>query len=72
MRKITFLFLMIISFKLSAQEINIIPQPVNIKTGKNKEKFIIDQNTEIIANDSLSNSALFLQNYIQQYYNNKT
>jgi len=44
---------------------------VFIKTGKNTEKFIIDQNTEIISNDSLSNSALFLQNYIQQFYNIK-
>ncbi|CAH0317567.1 Beta-hexosaminidase [Pedobacter sp. Bi27] len=71
MKKFIFLFLSIISFKLSAQEINIIPQPVSIKTGKNTEKFIIDQNTEIISNDSLSNSALFLQNYIQQFYNIK-
>lgn len=71
MRKIILLFLTITSFKLSAQEINIIPQPVSIKTGKNTEKFIIDKNTEIISNDSLSNSALFLQNYIQQYYNIK-
>jgi len=71
MRKITLLFLTIISFKLIAQEVNIIPQPVSIKTGKNTEKFIIDQNTEIISNDSLSNSALFLQNYIQKYYNIK-
>ncbi|MGN7989871.1 beta-N-acetylhexosaminidase [Pedobacter sp. 22226] len=71
MRKIILLFLTITSLKLSAQEINIIPQPVSIKTGKNTEKFIIDKNTEIISNDSLSNSALFLQNYIQQYYNIK-
>lgn len=71
MKKFIFLFLSIISFKLSAQEVNIIPQPVSIKTGKNTEKFIIDQHTEIISNDSLSNSALFLQNYIQQYYNIK-
>ena len=71
MRKIILLFLTIISFKLIAQEVNIIPQPVSIKTGKNTDKFIIDQNTEIISNDSLSNSALFLQNYIQQYYNIK-
>ncbi|QXU40085.1 beta-N-acetylhexosaminidase [Pedobacter sp. D749] len=71
MRKIILLFLTIISFKLIAQEVNIIPQPVSIKTGKNTEKFIIDQNTEIISNDSLSNSALFLQNYIQKYYNIK-
>jgi len=72
MKKIIFLFL---SFafcnSLSAQEVNIIPQPVNIKTGLSTEKFIIDKSTEIISSDSLSNSALFLQSYIQKYYDLK-
>jgi len=69
MRKIILLFLTIISIKLSAQEVNIIPQPVSVKIEKGAAKFIIDKNTEIIASGDLSNSALFLQNYIQQYYN---
>jgi hexosaminidase len=69
MRKIILLFLTIISIKLSAQDVNIIPQPVSVKIEKGAAKFIIDKNTEIIASGDLSNSALFLQNYIQQYYN---
>jgi len=69
MKKFIFLFLSIISFKLSAQEVNIIPQPVSVKITKGATNFIIDKNTEIIASVDLSNSALFLQNYIQQYYN---
>jgi len=69
MRKIIILFLTIISIKLSAQEVNIIPQPVSVKITKGAANFIIDKDTEIIASIDLSNSALFLQNYIQQYYN---
>ncbi|MET0571148.1 MAG: beta-N-acetylhexosaminidase [Pedobacter agri] len=72
MKKIIFLLLSIAFYNsLSAQEINIIPQPVSVKTGLSTEKFIIDKNTEIISNDSLSNSALFLQSYIQKYYDLK-
>lgn len=69
MKKFIFLLLSIISIKLSAQEVNIIPQPVSVKITKGATNFIIDKNTEIIASVDLSNSALFLQNYIQQYYN---
>ena len=69
MKKFIFLLLSIISIKLSAQEVNIIPQPVSVKITKGATNFIIDKNTEIIASIDLSNSALFLQNYIQQYYN---
>lgn len=72
MKNIIFLLLSFaFCYNLSAQEVNIIPQPVSIKTGLSTEKFIIDKNTEIISNDSLSNSALFLQNYIQKYYDLK-
>lgn len=72
MKKIIFLLLSVtFCYSLFAQEVNIIPQPVSMKTGLSKEKFIIDKNTEIISNDSLSNSALFLQNYIQKYYDLK-
>ncbi|MCX3266869.1 beta-N-acetylhexosaminidase [Pedobacter agri] len=72
MKKIIFLLLSIAFYNsLSAQEINIIPQPVSVKTGLSTEKFIIDKNTEIISNDSLSNSGLFLQSYIQKYYDLK-
>jgi hexosaminidase len=72
MKKIIFLLLSFtFCYNLSAQEVNIIPQPVSMKTSLSTEKFIIDKNTEIISNDSLSNSALFLQNYIQKYYDLK-
>ncbi|TCD17072.1 beta-N-acetylhexosaminidase [Pedobacter psychrodurus] len=72
MRKIILLFLTIISLKLSAQEINIIPQPVYIKVESNKKSFTIDSKTQIVIVDSsLLNSANFLINYVQQYYNLK-
>ncbi|TCD04378.1 beta-N-acetylhexosaminidase [Pedobacter frigidisoli] len=72
MKKIIFLLLSIaFCNSLFAQEVNIIPQPVSIKTGLSTEKFIIDKNTEIISNDPLANSALFLQSYIQKYYDLK-
>jgi hexosaminidase len=72
MRKTILLFLTIISLKLSAQEINIIPQPVYIKIEANKKSFTIDTKTQIVVVDSsLLNSANFLINYLQQYYNLK-
>lgn len=72
MRKTILLFLTIISLKLSAQEINIIPQPVYIKIEANKKSFTIDAKTQIVVVDSsLLNSANFLINYLQQYYNLK-
>jgi len=72
MRKIILLFLTIISFKLSAQEINIIPQPVYIKVEAIKKSFTIDAKTQIVVVDSsLLSSANFLINYVQQYYNLK-
>jgi len=72
MRKIILLFLTIISFKLIAQEVNIIPQPVYIKVEANKKSFTIDSKTQIVVVDSsLLSSANFLINYIQQYYNLK-
>ncbi|MGN8057763.1 beta-N-acetylhexosaminidase [Pedobacter sp. 22163] len=72
MKKFIFLFLSIISFKLSAQEVNIIPQPVYIKIEANKKSFTIDAKTQIVVVDSsLLNSANFLIDYLQQYYNLK-
>jgi len=72
MRKIILLLLTIISLKLSAQEINIIPQPVYIKIEANKKSLTIDAKTQIVVVDSsLLNSANFLINYLQQYYNLK-
>lgn len=69
MKKIIFLFLATaLCLNLSAQEINIIPQPVSIKYRQSADNFFIDSSTVIIANDSSTNSALFLQNYIQNNY----
>ncbi|WP_443946311.1 beta-N-acetylhexosaminidase [Pedobacter sp. AW1-32] len=72
MRKIVFLFLIIISYKLSAQEVNIIPQPAYVKVDSNKKPFSIDAKTQIVIVDSsLYNSANFLNDYFQKYYNLK-
>ena len=69
MKKIAFCFLLL-SFSLSlfAQEINIIPKPVSIKKEKSDDAFIINNRTQIIANDSLSNIVSFLKNYISKHY----
>ena len=73
MKKIIFLFLLIaFCINLSAQEVNIIPQPAYIKIEENKKSFTIDAKTQIVVVDSsLLNSANFLINYLQQYYNLK-
>jgi len=69
MRKIIFLFLTIVSLKLSAQEINIIPQPAYLDIKKTQKPFIIDANTQIVVVDSTLNpSADFLNGYLQKYY----
>ncbi|GGI25108.1 beta-N-acetylhexosaminidase [Pedobacter mendelii] len=72
MKNFIFLFLTTIFFKLSAQEINIIPQPVYVKADVNKNSFTIDEKTQIVVVDSsLVNSANFLNDYFQRYYNLK-
>lgn len=69
MKKIIFLFLVLISFKVFAQEINIIPQPAYQKTEPGKKPFIIDSKTQIVIIDStLTPAADFLNNYLQKYF----
>ncbi|WP_240916461.1 glycoside hydrolase family 20 zincin-like fold domain-containing protein [Pedobacter sp. HDW13] len=69
MRKIIFLFLILISFKISAQEVNIIPQPAYLDIKKTQKPFIIDAKTQIVVIDSaLTPSADFLNDYLQKYY----
>ncbi len=69
MKKIIFLFLVLISFKVSAQEINIIPQPAYQKTEPGKKPFITDSKTQIVIIDStLTPAADFLNNYLQKYF----
>ncbi|WP_412465719.1 beta-N-acetylhexosaminidase [Pedobacter sp. KLB.chiD] len=72
MKKIIFLFLILLSFKLSAQEINIIPQPVQLKTNSNELPFKIDSTTVLYTNDSSAIASIeFLQNYLSSNYNFK-
>lgn len=71
MRKIILLFLTIVSFKLSAQEVNIIPQPVELRPGAFPlDKFKLSKSTTIRILDSTAmNAAIFLKNYIADHYN---
>lgn len=67
------LLLLTFSFNLSAQEVNIIPQPVKVvPNALNKESFGIDNNTVIgIVNEREQNSAIFLADYLFKYYSLK-
>ncbi|KLT65757.1 beta-N-acetylhexosaminidase [Pedobacter sp. BMA] len=71
MRKIILLFLIIVSIKLSAQEVNVIPQPVELRPGTfPTSKFRINKSTTILVTDSAAiNAANFLKDYITRYYN---
>ncbi|MFC3562546.1 beta-N-acetylhexosaminidase [Pedobacter jamesrossensis] len=73
MNKIIFLFLSIaFSLNLQAQEVNIIPQPAYLKIETTKKPFLLDAKTQIVVIDSsLNNSAIFLNNYLQNYFNLK-
>jgi hexosaminidase len=70
MKKLVFVSLLFaFSFSLSAQEINIIPQPVSMKAGPSKPKFQINKNTKIyISNEKLNSSVNFLNTYLKAYY----
>lgn len=71
MKKIIFLFLSIaFCLNLSAQEVNIIPQPVKLEIKSTELPFKIDSTTVIYTNDSLANPSIaFLQNYLSKNYN---
>jgi len=70
MKKFILLFLTVISFKLSAQEVNIIPQPVKLEVKSKELPFKIDSTTVLYTNDSLANPSIaFLQNYLSKNYN---
>ncbi|RDC55410.1 beta-N-acetylhexosaminidase [Pedobacter chinensis] len=72
MRNVIFLFLTFITLNLFAQEVSIIPQPAYLKVESTKKPFTIDANTQIvIENDSLRNSASFLNDYLQKYFDLK-
>jgi len=69
MRKFILLFLTIVAFKLSAQEISLIPLPVRLEIKQKTSPFVLDQNTRIVAPDSLINSVAFFKDYLLKYYN---
>jgi hexosaminidase len=71
MRKIILLFLALITFKLSAQEVNIIPQPVSIKLDQKAQPFKIDITTSFYADLGAGSSISFLDEYLNKYYNLK-
>ncbi|MFD0940668.1 beta-N-acetylhexosaminidase [Pedobacter boryungensis] len=74
MKKTAILILLIgFAFKLSAQQINIIPKPVEVRPGTfPSDTFTIDKNTVIYATTKNTlNSAQYLADYIQKYYNLK-
>jgi len=71
MRKFIFLFLTLTAFKLSAQEINIIPQPVSIKLDQKAQPFKIDISTSFYADLGANSSISFLDQYLDKYYNLK-
>ncbi|WP_316738113.1 beta-N-acetylhexosaminidase [Pedobacter aquatilis] len=66
---LTLIVLITFGLKLSAQEVNIIPQPAYLQVEANKKPFTIDAKTQIVVVDSaLINSANFLNDYLQKYY----
>jgi hexosaminidase len=66
MREIFCLFALIISINLFAQEVNIIPKPVEMKIGKGI--FIINKQTVIAFNDQTVKAADFLKFYLKKNY----
>ncbi|MEO5944237.1 MAG: beta-N-acetylhexosaminidase [Ferruginibacter sp.] len=70
MKKIIFsLLLSAIGINALAQEVSVIPQPVYLKVEKTKKPFVIDTNTKIvIENNSMLNSANFLNEYLQNNF----
>ncbi|WP_316806276.1 beta-N-acetylhexosaminidase [Pedobacter agri] len=70
MKNLLFVILLaVFSFKLSAQEVSIIPQPAYLKVESAKKTFTINAATQIIVVDSsLLSSADFLNGYLQKYY----
>lgn len=69
MKTFIFLFLTLIAFKLSAQEVNLIPLPVKLEIKQQAAPFKIDSTTAIYSNDPLTHSSIeFLQDYLEKNY----
>ncbi len=72
MKKFAFcFFLLAFSFRLSAQEISIIPQPAQVIMGSISNKaFLINRDTKILYENNIHlNSATFFSEYLKKYYN---
>lgn len=69
MRLIISLFFILSVALVSAQSINIIPQPVSVKQPKIAGSFSLNPATQIVLEGSnMDNSVNFLNDYLQQYY----
>lgn len=62
------LLLITIAWKLSAQNIHIIPQPVSVITNSKTLPFILKSGSRIIADDLSEKSVAFLKDYLNKYY----
>ena len=72
MKKICIVFFSVASLLSSAQTINIIPQPAEIKQPKIAANFSITPSTQIVLEGSgLDNSVQFLNNYLDRFYHFK-
>ena len=72
MKKFIFLFLLsAIGFKLSAQEVNIIPQPVTVKLNQQDLPFQLDISTSLYTDFGGTSCISFLDDYLAKYYNLK-
>ena len=71
-RIIVLVFTLITSLNVIAQEINIIPKPAFLRANTAKKSFNLNVNTQIVMeSDSMLNSAIFLNEYLQKYFNIK-
>ncbi len=70
MRKITICLLLgVFTFSVSAQTVNIIPQPASVKQPKISARFSISPATVLVLEGSnLSNTAKYINEYLEQFY----
>jgi len=71
MKKLVLLLLCFLTANLTAQEINIIPQPVSVKSNLKEAPFKIDITTSFYTDFGGNSSISFLDEYLSQYYNLK-
>lgn len=71
MKKLVLLLLCFLTANLTAQEINIIPQPVSVKSNPKETPFKIDITTSFYTDFGGNSAISFLDEYLSQYYNLK-